>query len=134
MHNIAFYTTNSPLFKTDKNKYKMKNLELYNDCFESISDPICLDCFLIQINKWLKNKPINIKTKRILITEIRKEFFKENKHTPEYEVTCVSCREKKVSTCPYCLFLKVNNLLRKMNFEKELIEEFLEIFNYKPCY
>ena len=112
-------------------KHKMNNLGLCTDCHESISNPICLNCFLKQINHWLTDNRIKSRTKNALIKEIEKEFFKEIYNNPENEIECALCGREEVSVCSYCFFLKVNRILKKLNIGKKQIDEFMEIFNYR---
>lgn len=112
-------------------KHKMNNQGLCIDCHESISNPICLNCFLKQINHWLIDNKIKPKTKNNLIKEIEKAFFKEIYHNPENEMECILCEREEVTVCSYCFFFKVIKILERFNIGKKQLNEFSEIFNYR---
>jgi hypothetical protein len=107
----------------------MKQYGLCIDCYESITNPICVNCFIKQINHWLKDNRLNPETKKVLIYEIKKEL--NNINNREAETTCTVCHKNDVSICSYCFFLRVNKILTKLHMSKELKNQFLEIFNYR---
>jgi len=100
------------------------------ECTEAISDPICLDCFLNQMEDWMIDEDIDPQTKRILIKEIKKEF-NEYENNPEFETICTICQRQEVSICSYCFFLKIVRILKKIKLSKKKVETFREIFNYR---
>ena len=95
-------------------------------CYESITNPICEECHLKEIKHWLEDRKLSGLTKSIIISAIKaampKESINENK--------CILCGNNTLSTCSYCFFLISARVLKELNLSRELVEEFLETFNY----
>ena len=47
------------------------------------------------------------------------------------EIECISCGNNYVTICSYCFFLNVSRILAREKLKTSLINEFLELFNYR---
>ncbi len=89
-------------------------------CNESISDPICRDCYIKQIRILLNDLPIHLQDKEIILNMIKNEFLVETLNDTE----CILCKQKDVILCRYCFSKILVNILKEMNFTEDLIESF----------
>lgn len=107
--------------------YLQKNYaERCNNCYNVITEPICNECYLKELKIWLEKCFLN----ELLIVSIiarAKQKFKEESIN---ESICILCETENVSICTYCYFSKIHNILVSSNLPRELIDEFLEMFNY----
>jgi hypothetical protein len=109
----------------------MVNYGLCEECFESITHPVCKNCFIIQIENWLRDNEVSENEKKELIKRIKKEFSKEKIKASDEETICTICKKIEVSLCPYCFFLNVGKILEKLKISRRIRKEFLEVFNYR---
>ncbi len=107
---------------------KLSQQELCIICLDPITNPICEECHINEIETWL----IDLNLTKEMIRKTKKEIRKI-KTKKEYlnESYCVICQKQRISTCSYCFFLRVAKKLKKLNFPYQYIEDFLEIFNYR---
>ena len=96
-------------------------------CYHIAVNPICEKCYTKQIYFWLSYQEINPKITSNIIKNIKEKFSSEN----QCDMLCIICNTELVSTCTFCYFFKVENILRKLNLSEKIIDNFLEIFNYK---
>jgi len=94
-------------------------------CCEPITNPICHNCLAKDILKWLSfyhnvKKAITPKINKYLIQVNNEEIGSLN---------CVSC-SKKAALCPYCFTEGIFSLLKRSNVNKNIIGDFLHIFNF----
>jgi hypothetical protein len=62
-----------------------------------------------------------------ITSKIRERYPGENLNN----MPCIICGTETVSTCTYCFFFKIENILMSLNIPEEMIMHFLQIFNYK---
>ena len=96
------------------------------NCIEIITNPICPKCFMKQVNYWLIDLKANKFARKIIMDKIKEELSNETLNKTE----CIICKNEKVSLCSYCIFLKIVRILKEFNFDKQLTEDFQEIFDY----
>jgi hypothetical protein len=87
---------------------------------DSISDPVCNDCYLKQTRLLLNE--INFYS--IYSKDILKKL--ENKFPIETmnDTSCIFCDKGTLFMCHYCFSIIINKILKEFNFSKDLIEEF----------
>ena len=96
-------------------------------CYEPITNPICRKCYIKQIGAWIKDLGLNSMETKITLNQVKKDVPKLTVPSSN----CILCQKENISLCSYCLFLKATHTLQKMNFPDNLINQFLEIFNYQ---
>jgi len=111
----------------------MSEYGLCTDCYEAITNPICDNCFVIQINHWLRDVGVIPSKRKVVIDNIRKELAK-SLESPEEITDCLICGRESVSICSYCFFLSVSKILKQINLDKELTKNFIEVFDYRQGY
>lgn len=95
-------------------------------CLEPITNPVCMNCYLREINAWAEEEiDSEIKRKFLLLNifeRIPKNYFEKDK--------CILCKDEEVTTCSYCFFLKTLEILKNINLSEKTIESFKDTFNY----
>lgn len=95
-------------------------------CLEPITNPVCLNCYLKEINVWAQEEiPSDIKRKFLLLSileRIPENYFEKD--------ICILCGNEEVTICSYCFFLKTLEILKKLDFPERTINSFRETFNY----
>lgn len=94
-------------------------------CLESITDPVCIDCYLKQIKIWLNDHGINSSHKKFAIKKIKEKLFIDTIN----EAPCILCGKENVSICYYCISYITQNILKKLKISRISIENFSESFN-----
>lgn len=95
-------------------------------CKESMYNPLCQSCLAQQMEVWLTSYPdLGKKLKPKL-----KKFLQEVHNETDEALTCVACKNKKASVCPYCFTEFMLSQLKKSNANKQIIREFLMFFNF----
>jgi GTP-sensing pleiotropic transcriptional regulator CodY len=102
-----------------------KNTGLCSECFEPISNPICVNCLKTEINSWLDSQ--SLKIKKAVNSEI-KNLKKQLKDIGQIS-QCIICK-KNSEVCPFCLMQNIENSLRKQRVSEKKISEFNTLFNY----
>ena len=64
-------------------------------CYEPITNPVCVTCYLREIVSWLNDQNIEPMKKTIIYTMLKEYFSGENPNLS----TCVLCNTKKLSVC-----------------------------------
>lgn len=59
-----------------------------------------------------------------------KRYIHEVNNSALGAVSCASCKKKKAALCPYCFTEGVLNLLKSNKTDKNIVGDFLTIFNY----
>jgi hypothetical protein len=95
-------------------------------CFHVITEPVCKDCYLRQFKMWLEDGVSNNRFTKDVVIDVKKSFGHESNN----ESMCVLCGRENVSVCTYCYFSNVRNLLERSGMSEEILEGFLEMFNY----
>jgi hypothetical protein len=96
-------------------------------CSEKITNPICEKCYTRQLALWLNDTQMNPAISSKIIKKIRQNLSDETLN----DIPCIICNTESVSTCTYCYFFKVENILKNLNLPEEFIEDYKTIFNYK---
>lgn len=105
----------------------MLHITLCPKCNYSVSDPICVKCYLMELAIWLNEQKITLDQRAKLMRKIRKNLLYDNFS----KQTCILCEKNAVSLCMYCFFFNVMYYLKVLNFSDETIESFQEHFNYE---
>jgi len=105
----------------------MATSQVCANCYQGVTNPVCEKCHTKQLALWLDDHEVDPKLISHIIRRIRKIPALEN---PEY-MPCIICNIEAVSLCTYCYFFKVEKILRSLNLPEEMIDHFLQIFNYK---
>ncbi len=95
-------------------------------CSEAITNPLCHNCLGNEIMKWLEFYP-NVKKK---IAPKLKTFVNQVNNEAVGAVNCVACGNKKAALCPYCFSEGIFKLLLKNKIDKNIVGDFLTIFNF----
>jgi hypothetical protein len=95
-------------------------------CLEPITNPVCIECYLKEINSWLQENIENKITRQIILLSIINKIPK----TPFKKDLCILCGKNEVTTCSYCFFLKTLEILKKLELSRETMNSFKETFNY----
>ena len=94
---------------------------------EVITNPVCTNCYLRQVNLWLKKMNITTIPRNIILSKI--------KQTTQYETTnsetCILCNKEEITLCSYCFFAMSTRVLMELNFPEEIIQVFDAEFSYK---
>ena len=96
-------------------------------CSEAITNPICGRCHMQQVQHWLRDINVNPILGKLIAGKIKQEVAKDTLN----ETTCIVCGKETLSSCSYCFFLAVTRVLQELNFPLNIVENFLEIFNYR---
>ena len=89
-------------------------------CEDSISDPVCRNCYLKQIKILLDDLKMHTIAKEIILNKIKNKFPIETLNNIE----CILCRKDNVAICRYCFSIILRDILRESNFTENSIEEF----------
>lgn len=95
-------------------------------CSEAITNPLCHNCLGEEVKTWLGFYP-DLKRKFL---PLLKKYIQEVNNSAMGAVNCVSCKKKKAALCPYCFTEGVLSLLKKSKTDKNIIGDFLSIFNF----
>lgn len=97
-------------------------------CLDPISNPICRECHIIEVESWMEDLKIDSEKRKIIIKLIQKKL---PKNEDKGNSTCIICKKNQINICSYCLFYISLKVLIDANFPEEIIEDFLETFNYQ---
>ena len=100
------------------------------NCYNPITDPVCLDCHLRSVWAWLSDKDYPPIARAVVLKSIKRAIKKES----ESEHLCVLCKKNYYSLCAYYFFLTSARTLRELNFSEKLIEDFLYTFDYSKSH
>lgn len=101
--------------------------QVCSECYQGVTNPICEKCHTRQLALWLNDYEVDPKLISHIIRRIRQSYSLEEVN----EMPCIICDTELVSICTYCYFFKVERVLRSLNLPDEMVEHFLQIFNYK---
>jgi hypothetical protein len=101
-----------------------KNFNICSECFEAITNPICVDCIEKEVDCWLDQSSYSVKK------AVKSEFKKLRQTTKDIGQTtpCVVCR-KNAEVCPFCLVEDLKNRLGRILPNKSF-REFSMLFNF----
>lgn len=97
---------------------------------QQITNPICMGCYIKQIDAWLKDIHMTAIPRSVIISQLKKNM----KYDSVNETECVICKKDNVSVCSYCFFKRVSRILHGMEVRAEFIDTFLASFNYVQSY
>ena len=104
-----------------------KDNDLCVKCLEPISNPVCVNCYMKEIISWMDDEEMDPLAKSIVSSAIERRTRTD---TDNY-TKCVLCKKENLTLCSYCFFLISIRTLNELNFPRDKIEKFLEIFNYR---
>lgn len=96
-------------------------------CYSPISNPVCMTCHLKEVRFFLEDKGVSKSLKFKILADIAYYL----KCEPLHQDTCILCGTEKLSTCSYCFFLISARVIKNLMGSGELLDTFLEIFNYQ---
>jgi len=99
------------------------------ECDETITEPICEECFEKEVYRWISEKKID-HTKKKEILALLNRTVNDVRLLPESEFFCVICFQKMHNICAYCLMKQTYETIGQHVKE----EEMMLIFNYKINY
>jgi hypothetical protein len=101
--------------------------ELCVECCRDITDPVCTDCYVKQVQTWLdhNNAPSSFKNK--FMTALKSKFF----HVTDNDGNCVLCFRGEVSVCYYCFYSSSLRILKRLQVPDGNALEFRRVFNYR---
>lgn len=103
-------------------------IQVCSSCFQGVSNPVCEKCYTKQLAFWLKDYAPNNQALNKIVKKIKSDFSYDQTDT-----ACINCEQEKVSICTYCYFFKIERILRNSKLPEEIMDSFLEVFNY-PLY
>jgi hypothetical protein len=89
-------------------------------CNDSISDPVCRNCYLKQISLLLNDLEMHSMAKEVILSRIKEKFPVEVINDTE----CILCRQENVPLCRHCFSEILVRILRELNFTENSIEDF----------
>lgn len=96
------------------------------DCGKTIRNPICQSCISKEFTSWISNYP---SLRRKVLGKV-KRYVKTEERLAEDSQECVVCNRINVGVCPYCFTGYLLNLLIDAGAEKEVLQEYFELFNF----
>ncbi len=96
------------------------------NCYEAIYNPICPECIFKGFSNWILKFP---KVEERIIDEI-KLFILKCRIFNNISQKCIACNNYNVYICPYCFTEYLYNQLKKAKARKEILSEFLFMFNF----
>lgn len=102
----------------------------YNSCTicgDSITDPICRNCYIKQTGILLNDFKINSMANKIILGNIKNKFPIETLS----DIECILCKLEDVAVCHYCFSVILIGALRELNFPEKFIENFRENSMYE---
>lgn len=100
-------------------------------CMEAISNPICKNCHTQEVDSWLKDLKIGYPERKKVISALKDKI---PPNPIETNSTCIICKQNEINVCSYCFFYITLKILSDEDFSYEIIEDFLETFNYQLGY
>jgi len=95
-------------------------------CKDSISDPVCGECYFKQTEILLNDLNLHEIVNEIVLTKVRNKLSTDTLNDTE----CILCGNDNVAICRYCFSIILTNILRELNFPEEMIEN----FGYNPIH
>lgn len=89
-------------------------------CEDSITDPVCVNCYINQTITLLNHLNVNSITRNIIIHKLKAT----SKLDTLNETECILCKKGTVTVCRYCFSWRVTRVLRELRFPENLIVNF----------
>lgn len=100
---------------------------LCRSCMHIITNPVCSDCYIREVRNWMAAKGVNPLSRRRILKDIKIQLERYADDGP----TCILCGKNDSVVCSYCFFLKAVKSLTQHGIREDLVNDFLEIFNYR---
>lgn len=104
----------------------IQNQDTCGQCLEPITNPLCHNCLSQGISQWLSFYP---NLKKNMMPKLKK-YVNEVNNSAVNGINCMSCNKRKAALCPYCFTEGVLNILRENKVDKQVLGDFLNIFNF----
>lgn len=101
----------------------MKNMYNFNSCItcnDSITDPVCRNCYLKQTEVILGDLGVHSMAKEIILSQVKEKFPIETLNNTK----CILCKKENVTLCRYCFSVLLIRILRELNLSESLIKNF----------
>jgi hypothetical protein len=95
-------------------------------CLESITDPVCIYCYIKQVKTWFRDINVNPLVGKFAVNKIKDKLLVGGIS----EINCILCGSENVDICFYCFGFMTVQILRELNLPDSMIESFSESFNY----
>jgi hypothetical protein len=95
------------------------------DCLQPITNPVCEECYIKQIDAWLKGIEMTALPRAFIMNQIRKKLYYDGLNENE----CIICGNM-VHVCSYCFFKKVSKVFENLQLCDEFVQTFLASFSY----
>jgi len=96
-------------------------------CSQAITNPLCPTCLTTEIQAWLTLYP---DLRRGLLPKLFKYLHDIEEKVTDSTTSCLKCKNKRASICPYCFTDYVLNQLKRLNANRIILKEFFEFFNF----
>lgn len=97
------------------------------NCFEIITDPICINCYTKHISYWLNDNFSNTMAKEIIMKNLLRVLSTESLNDNK----CILCGNNAIDLCSYCFSIKASSVLTKLNIPDSFVEDFEFLFTDK---
>ncbi len=97
-------------------------------CMQVIKHPICERCHIREVISWMRDRNFSFVLQWRVFERMKNELLVEC----PFEGYCLSCYNEVPNICSFCFFYKVARILKHEGVSNEMLENFLEIFNYRP--
>ena len=102
------------------------------NCFHTISNPVCPDCFIGEISSWIYELDISSEIRRKVLEKLPAIVLEADRYPAD--IQCIFCKSDEVSLCSYCLLLKVKKIIEDVFIDDEadptFLKQFEDLFNY----
>lgn len=102
-------------------------IPLCTECAQTVTNPLCSNCFTNEIISWLRDKKISYQKMGTIMGDFQM-LLEEAKESPS-DINCITCQKNKVNLCTYCFLNKTKIILNKRIFNEEIHKNFDEDFN-----
>lgn len=96
-------------------------------CLDSISDPICRECYIKQITIFLNDLNLSESTNNLILKKIKNRFPTESLN----DTKCISCGKEEITICRYCFSIILKKVLRDLDFSEDVIRDFGYNYTYE---
>ena len=95
-------------------------------CREVVTHPICPVCITTEIEAWLTLYP-NLRKE---LNKLLEKYLERINNRTEDATSCIKCKNKRASVCPYCFTEHVLGELKRLEVNHIVLKEFFEFFNF----
>jgi len=95
-------------------------------CKEAVINPICPICIATEIEAWLTLYP-NLRKE---LHKLLEKYLERVNNRKEEATSCIKCKNKRASICPYCFTEHVLSELKRLDVNHIILKEFFEFFNF----